>query len=210
MLCGSFKAVCKRCNIPKKRKKFFSILFTICSLSCLLSGFLMCVCVCMCLELCIGIYIYSIVEVCVGHSSEWGEGRSTLRSQQREREECRQLVCVCQCNTESLQYWTTHTHTHAHTNTHTPGDERTIYLDQQSVCSVQWQAAGSSLADISTTWTKTPYGKCVARKIHAINYTQNVKGNISNKIQSYQIESKLAWYGCRSVTDQWPAQRLTN
>lgn len=41
--------------------------------------------------------------------------------------------------------------------THTHSDERTIYLDQQSVCSVQWQAAGSSLADISTTWTKSPY-----------------------------------------------------
>lgn len=72
-----------------------------------------------------------------GDSSERGEGRSTIRSQQRERErarvggreECGQLVCVCQCNTEGLQYWTTHTHIHTHC------DERTIYLDQQSVCS---------------------------------------------------------------------------
>lgn len=97
------KASCKKVQHTKKTKYSIIVTTVFSLLSCLLSGFLVCTCMYLSYGL---VYIYSIIEECVGHSSEWGEGNSTLRSQQREseREEFRQLVCVCQCNTESLQY----------------------------------------------------------------------------------------------------------
>lgn len=90
-----------------KRVKFCSI--TICFFirhaSCLVY---LSVCVCLSYGL---VYIYSIIEVCVGHSSEWGEGISTLRSQQRERGMQAAGLCLSVQHREPtvLDYSYTHT-----------------------------------------------------------------------------------------------------
>lgn len=74
-----------------------------------------------------------------GDSSERGEGRSTIRSQQRERErgwggERNSGSWFVSVNATQRAY-STGLHTRTYTHIHTHCDERTIYLDQQSVCS---------------------------------------------------------------------------
>lgn len=87
--------------------------------------------------------IYSIIEECVGHWSDWGRG-TPQREGERERGRNSGSWFVSVSSKQRAYSTRLVSHALTHTCAHTLTDERTVYSDQQRVCS---EAGSRKLTD---------------------------------------------------------------